>query len=73
MEATNENENDNSERRCHPCVLYLLMVFVQLGLAGLTILGDLALNDGMTPYTFVVYRHLISTLLIMPFALCKER
>jgi hypothetical protein len=67
------NENKNSERKCHPCVPYLLMVFVQLGLAGLTVLGDLALNDGMTPYTFVVYRHLIATLLITPFALYRER
>ncbi|KAJ4814938.1 WAT1-related protein [Rhynchospora pubera] len=49
------------------------MVFVQLGLAGLTILGDLALNDGMTPFTFVVYRHLIAALLIIPFALSRER
>ncbi|CAN1142829.1 WAT1-related protein At2g37460 [Linum perenne] len=44
-------------------------IFIQVGLAGMDILSKEALNEGMSNYTFVVYRHAAAALVIFPFAL----
>ncbi|KAK1301534.1 WAT1-related protein [Acorus calamus] len=52
---------------------YLAMVFLQFGFAGMSIVAMAALKDGMSPSTFVVYRHAIATLAISPFAFACKR
>ena len=52
---------------------YLVVVFVQFGYAGMTILAKSALDKGMSPHVFVVYRHAVATLVIAPFALIFDR
>ncbi|KAK1279319.1 WAT1-related protein [Acorus gramineus] len=52
---------------------YLAMVFLQFGFAGMSIIAMAALKDGMSPSTFVVYRHAIATLAISPFAFACKR
>ena len=52
---------------------YLALIFVQFGLAGLSIIAKLTLNHGMSHYSFVVYRQSVATILISPFALLLER
>ncbi|XP_024990337.1 WAT1-related protein At2g39510-like [Cynara cardunculus var. scolymus] len=51
---------------------YFAVIFLQFGNAGLVIIAKAALNHGMNHYTFAVYRNLIATLVITPFALFFE-
>lgn len=57
-------------RRSKP---YLAVIFIQVGFAGMTIITKFALDQGMDQHVFVVYRHLVATLVIAPFALAFER
>lgn len=52
---------------------YLAVIFMQFGIAGLAIIAKFALNDGMSPYVFVVYRQAVAAIVITPFALVLER
>ncbi|KAL7091966.1 hypothetical protein ACP275_12G136900 [Erythranthe tilingii] len=52
---------------------FLAVIFLQLGVAGLDIICKAALNEGMSSYVFVVYRHVIATVFIAPFALVLEK
>ncbi|KAI3734844.1 hypothetical protein L6452_14324 [Arctium lappa] len=52
---------------------YFAVIFLQFGNAGLVVIAKAALNHGMNHYTFAVYRNLIATLVITPFALFFER
>ncbi|KAL4575123.1 hypothetical protein LXL04_021964 [Taraxacum kok-saghyz] len=52
---------------------YLAVIFLQFGNAGLVVIAKAALNHGMNHYTFAVYRNLVATLVIAPFALFFER
>ncbi|KAJ9553502.1 hypothetical protein OSB04_017547 [Centaurea solstitialis] len=52
---------------------YFAVIFLQFGNAGLVIIAKAALNHGMNHYTFAVYRNLIATLVMAPFALFFER
>ncbi|KAK9741392.1 hypothetical protein RND81_03G102200 [Saponaria officinalis] len=58
---------------CHSAKPYLAVLFLQFGTAGLAIIAKLALNDGMNHYSFVVYRHVVATVIISPFAFVLER
>ncbi|KAL8504635.1 hypothetical protein ACS0TY_015991 [Phlomoides rotata] len=42
-------------------------------MAGLDIMGKAALNEGMSNYVFVVYRHAVATIFIAPFALVLDK
>lgn len=53
--------------------LVLAVVSLQAGYAGLTIISIFALNQGMSQYTFVVYRMAIATVIISPLALIFDR
>lgn len=44
------------------------VVFLQVGLAGMDVLCKAALNEGMSNYVLVVYRHAVATLFMTPFA-----
>lgn len=65
MEAVREQYN-----RAKP---FLAVIFLQFGLAGMDILTKVALNEGMSNYVFVVYRHAVATLVIAPFAIILDK
>ncbi|XP_056164492.1 WAT1-related protein At4g08300-like [Syzygium oleosum] len=52
---------------------YLAMVSLQFGYAGMYIITLVSLNHGMSHYILAVYRHVVATLLIAPFAFVLER
>lgn len=52
---------------------YVFMIMIQFGFATLTIIAKFALNGGMSTFTFVIYRHLLATAIIAPFAFVFER
>ncbi|KAL8162657.1 hypothetical protein V2J09_014146 [Rumex salicifolius] len=52
---------------------YVAMICLQFGYAGMNILTKLSLNNGMSHYVLVVYRHAFATAVIAPFALLIER
>ncbi|CAL5407375.1 unnamed protein product [Camellia sinensis] len=52
---------------------YLAMILLQVGNAGLGIIAKFGLNQGMSLYTFVVYRNAVAALVFAPFALLFER
>lgn len=57
----------------HKIKPFLAVVFLQMGLAGMDILGKVALNEGMSNYVFVVYRHVVATLVMAPFAFVLDK
>ncbi|KAH9302075.1 hypothetical protein KI387_013658, partial [Taxus chinensis] len=52
---------------------HLAMIAIQFDYAGMYIITSAALTKGMNQFVFVVYRHLIATLVISPFAYFLER
>ncbi|KAL9298284.1 hypothetical protein ACSQ67_024180 [Phaseolus vulgaris] len=52
---------------------YLAMISLQFGYAGMTIITKISLNQGMSHYVLVVYRHAFATIAIAPFAFIFER
>lgn len=52
---------------------YLAMVCLQFGYAGMYIITMVSLKRGMNHWIFVVYRHVVATIVIAPFALVLER
>lgn len=57
-------------RRVKP---FVFVIAIQVGVAIMTIILKFALNDGMSTFTFVVYRHLLAAIVLAPFALLFER
>nr|CAB3461089.1 unnamed protein product [Digitaria exilis] len=51
---------------------YIGMISLQFGYAGMNVLTKVSLNQGMSHYVLVVYRHAFATLSIAPFALVLE-
>ncbi|XP_077239682.1 uncharacterized protein LOC143880576 [Tasmannia lanceolata] len=51
----------------------MAMLFVQIVYAGMALFSKAAINEGMSPYVFVVYRQAIATLVLAPFAYFLER
>ncbi|GMP74251.1 hypothetical protein CsSME_00031717 [Camellia sinensis var. sinensis] len=49
------------------------MILLQFGYAGLGIIAKFGLNQGMSLYTFAVYRNVVTALVFAPFALLFER
>ncbi|XP_077250094.1 WAT1-related protein At1g44800-like [Tasmannia lanceolata] len=52
---------------------YMAMVLLQFGYAGMFIISMLCLKRGLSHYVLVVYRHLVATIVMAPFALVLER
>ncbi|KAI8013007.1 WAT1-related protein [Camellia lanceoleosa] len=52
---------------------FFAVIFLQFGFAGMDILSKVALNEGMSNYVFVVYRHAIATIVITPFAVILDK
>ncbi|KAH1065254.1 hypothetical protein J1N35_030241 [Gossypium stocksii] len=52
---------------------YLSMISLQFGFAGMYVITMVSLQHGMNHYVLAVYRHLVATVVIAPFALVLER
>ncbi|XP_068641290.1 WAT1-related protein At2g39510-like [Aristolochia californica] len=52
---------------------YLAVIWLQFGYAGMNIIATIALNQGMSHYVLVVYRHVIAMAVMAPFAIVFER
>ncbi|KAK7314079.1 hypothetical protein VNO77_39288 [Canavalia gladiata] len=52
---------------------YFAMISLQFGYAGMNIITKFSLNQGMSHYVLVVYRHAFATAVIAPFAFIFER
>ncbi|KAK6140268.1 hypothetical protein DH2020_025964 [Rehmannia glutinosa] len=57
----------------HKAKPFLAVIFLQAGLAGMDIISKAALNEGMSNYVFVVYRHAVAFIVIAPFALAFDK
>ncbi|KAH6778770.1 hypothetical protein C2S52_010007 [Perilla frutescens var. hirtella] len=55
------------------CGCYIAMVATQVAYGGSNVLVKLALERGLNQMVFVVYRHILATLLLFPFAYVLER
>ncbi|XP_065012773.1 WAT1-related protein At5g07050-like [Musa acuminata AAA Group] len=55
------------------CKPYVAMILLQFGYADMNIITKVSLDDGMSHYVLVVYRHAFATLSIAPFALTLKR
>ena len=51
----------------------LAMISVQFGFDVMTIISKFALNQGMSQFVLVVYRHVVATLVLVPFAYVLEK
>ncbi|KAE9605865.1 hypothetical protein Lal_00024551 [Lupinus albus] len=71
-----ENEDQNSGgrlsmfRKIKP---YLAMVSLQFGYAGMYIITMVSFKHGMSHWVLSVYRHVVATIIMAPFALVLER
>ncbi|XP_050209118.1 WAT1-related protein At2g37460-like [Mercurialis annua] len=52
---------------------FIAVIVMQVGLSGMDVLSKAALNQGMSNYVLVVYRHAIATVVIAPFALLLDK
>lgn len=52
---------------------FIGVILLQFGFAGMDILSKVALNEGMSNYVFVVYRHAVAAIVIVPFAIILEK
>ncbi|CAN4110905.1 unnamed protein product [Withania somnifera] len=51
----------------------LVLVMVQIGYAGMNIVGKIAMDAGMDPFVHIAYRQIIGTISLAPFAYFLER
>ncbi|KAB1224033.1 hypothetical protein CJ030_MR2G004469 [Morella rubra] len=52
---------------------FLAVIFLQFGFAGMDVLSKAALNQGMSNYVLVVYRHVVAFAVIAPFAVVFDK
>ncbi|KAJ7977078.1 WAT1-related protein [Quillaja saponaria] len=52
---------------------FIAVIFLQFGFAGMDILSKAALNQGMSNYVLVVYRHAVAFIMITPFAVILDK
>ncbi|KAK7391621.1 hypothetical protein VNO78_20038 [Psophocarpus tetragonolobus] len=58
---------------CRDFKPHLLMVLVQVGYSLLYLITKASFNHGISPYVYVTYRHILATVLMLPFAYFLER
>ncbi|XP_057972158.1 WAT1-related protein At2g37460-like [Malania oleifera] len=63
----------NQDGVFHRAKPFIAVVFLQFGFAGMDILTKVALNKGMSNYVLVVYRHVVATVVIAPFAIILDK
>lgn len=66
-------ENQKTETWIEKAKPFIAVLFLQLGYAVMDVLSKAALNKGMSNYVFVVYRHTVAFIVIIPFALYFEK
>ena len=52
---------------------YIAMISLQFGYAGMHIITKISLNNGMSHFVLVVYRHIVATVVLAPLAYFLER
>ncbi|CAN1747011.1 WAT1-related protein At2g39510, partial [Linum perenne] len=52
---------------------FAVIIALQFGYAGMSIITKFALNDGLSQHVLVVYRHIVATAVIAPFAFFFDR
>ncbi|XP_015899488.2 WAT1-related protein At2g37460 [Ziziphus jujuba] len=52
---------------------FIAVVFLQFGFSGMDILCKAALNEGVSNYVLVVYRHAVATIVMTPFAVFLDK
>ncbi|XP_057438423.1 WAT1-related protein At2g37460-like isoform X1 [Lotus japonicus] len=57
----------------HKAKPFIGVVFIQSGYAGMDVLCKAALNNGMSNYVLVVYRHAVAFVVMVPFALILDK
>ncbi|XP_050209194.1 WAT1-related protein At2g39510 [Mercurialis annua] len=58
---------------CEKSKPFLAVILLQFGYAGMSIMTKSALNQGMSTHVLAVYRHVVATIVITPFALFFDR
>lgn len=48
------------------------MVSIQFGIVGINIISKATLNQGMSQFVLVVYRHVVATLVLVPFEMFRK-
>ncbi|CAM8948945.1 unnamed protein product [Rhodiola kirilowii] len=64
---------DKANETLHKLKPFLAMIFLQFGTAGNALIAKSALNQGMSHYSFVVYRYAVAAIIFSPFAYVLER
>jgi len=52
---------------------FFVVIVLQIGSAGMTIICKFALDQGMSQHVLIVYRYAVATAVIAPFALVFDR
>lgn len=60
-------------RTCRRFKAHILMAMVQIGYTILYFITEASFNRGLNPHVYVTYRHLVSALVMWPFAYFLER
>jgi hypothetical protein len=66
-------ENQQTQTWLEKATPFIAILSLQLGYAVMDVLSKAALNNGMSNYVFVVYRHAVAFIVITPFALYFEK
>ncbi|KAK7267537.1 hypothetical protein RIF29_20213 [Crotalaria pallida] len=66
-------ENDHTQNWFERAKPFIAVVFLQCGFAGVDVLFKAAMNQGMSNYVLIVYRHAIAFVAIAPFALILDK
>ncbi|XP_051127863.1 WAT1-related protein At4g08300-like [Andrographis paniculata] len=52
---------------------HILMILAQIGYTFMYIITEASFNHGMNPFVYITYRHIVATLVMLPFAYFLER
>ncbi|XP_034693438.1 WAT1-related protein At2g37460-like [Vitis riparia] len=69
----NEISSKSTYRLLYRVKPFLAITFLQFGFAGMDVFSKVALNQGVSNYVLVVYRHAIATAVIAPFAVILDK
>lgn len=58
---------------CRRFKAHILMTVAQIGYTILYFITEASFNQGLNPYVYITYRHIVSTLVMWPFAYFLER
>ena len=73
IQMENEISSKSTYRLLYRVKPFLAVTFLQFGFAGMDVFSKVALNQGVSNYVLVVYRHAIATAVIAPFAVILDK